>query len=697
VDNHDGQLPGSGVAVVCVDTETLEGQQLPHVIYRSGFYAIHANKFNESGEFVVRYTVSDDAANQGATTRTITVQAQASASSGGDSGGGAVVASVVVILVLLAAVGAFVYKRQQDRDGRARSASASNKRITVPPGSAGLTHFISPAFNAGTPRPPPPEKWYHGTINRVEAEARLQATPTKEGVFLLRSRGNGADGEYAISVKNGGKIVHYTATVPFDRSSALLVQGKPTSVEFGSSISDVLAHLRDKQPGFPIASGLRVPAAVPTPNQKKLAELVQLNGTLATYQRMSQEPAKYNISTAYELDHSGLYYPIFVAPSWIHAGIPLYARDRLPNGSVRFVHIDPADVGPAASLFVLVKHEDLPFHLGIDNYSGPDKSSEPVLYSSPISGVGQTGPDGVIYSAVNVGATTHTTTGESDVLYSAVNTGGAVNPLHASQIGESGVLYSAVNAGTVTPLQGAEPIETGLLYSALDHADGEEDIVYSALAVESAMDDSGVLYSAMDVGAPLSTTSPAVPTRASPPAPASDVLYSPVVVPAPSIEVGVKTTHREAHAAKQSKSMPPKIEPRMADAAGTPLPPKRGTSLRLDQAAAPTGADWLHTVNRGEAENLLTAAGKEDGLYLIRPKGKSFVLSIVLRGRFVHRLIESDGKGGFLVDKVEDDWGSTVPEVAAKLEGLMMRKHALNQCRQLFVSDLAYIGAGDEC
>jgi hypothetical protein len=135
----------------------------------------------------------------------------------------------------------------------------------------------------------------------------------------------------------------------------------------------------------------------------------------------------------------------------------------------------------------------------------------------------------------------------------------------------------------------------------------------------------------------------------------------------------------------------------MADAAGTPLPPKRGTSLRLDQAAAPTGADWLHTVNRGEAENLLTAAGKEDGLYLIRPKGKSFVLSIVLRGRFVHRLIESDGKGGFLVDKVEDDWGSTVPEVAAKLEGLMMRKHALNQCRQLFVSDLAYIGAGDEC
>jgi hypothetical protein len=57
--------------------------------------------------------------------------------------------------------------------------------------------------------------------------------------------------------------------------------------------------------------------------------------------------------------------------------------------------------------------------------------------------------------------------------------------------------------------------------------------------------------------------------------------------------------------------------------------------------------------------------------YLIRSKGDGFAMSIVLKGRFVHRLIELDpepdltGKQEWIVDKMRGDWGSTIPEVCA--------------------------------
>ena len=49
-------------------------------------------------------------------------------------------------------------------------------------------------------------------------------------------------------------------------------------------------------------------------------------------------------------------------------------------------------------------------------------------------------------------------------------------------------------------------------------------------------------------------------------------------------------------------------------------------------------------------------------------------MSIVLKGRFVHRLIEPDtsspNKSRWIVDKVPGDWGNTVLEVCSAANGL---------------------------
>ena len=60
-----------------------------------------------------------------------------------------------------------------------------------------------------------------------------------------------------------GKMVHYTATVPHDRHTALIVQNKPAPLEWGECVSDVIAHLRERQPGFSVAMGLKVRAYPP--------------------------------------------------------------------------------------------------------------------------------------------------------------------------------------------------------------------------------------------------------------------------------------------------------------------------------------------------------------------------------------------------------------------------------------------------
>jgi len=713
-DNHDGRLPVSSLPQ-CVDTETFTGTRESHVFYRTGFLTHLQNAFNESGTFIITYEVEDNQGNTGRASRNISILA-AAASSGATDGSGAIVASVVVVIILVVVVAAVLLKRRRDQEGRAlRSAKGSAKNAG---GAVSLTHFVSPAFNAAAARPPPREMWYHGHINRNEAEDRIMAMNIKDGVFLLRSRGKG-DGEYAISLRVGGRIVHYTVTVPLDRSSALVIQGKPTPPTFGSCISDIIAHLREKQPGFPVATGLRVAASIPTPNRTKLVQMVQRRGTETAYNIMTADPTNHSVSSGFVLDHSGLYYPIFVAPAWVHAGIPLYACDRFPDGSSKFTQVDPACVGPAVPLFIMVKHQDLPHHLDMKNDKPSTDDDGPVMYSSVLTGgVGQSGPDGVVYSAVDVGP--------AQV---------------APGANESGVLYSAVDVGG-GPAQ--VPGDAGLIYTSPFGTNSEEGIVYSSVDIGGAtMDDSGVTYTDVSIGGPRRVQPIHQPLPTS-----DDVVYSEVSTGAAVQPPAIHAHEAEAHlytnvnggAAPGGGGAAPVLGPRAPaalvprpsarhagakDATPSRQPPKKQGTAPLHSAGArqTNGAgkgerpkslrlstnedtDWLHDVNRGEAEARLTAAGKVDGMYLIRPHrrqapkptvGKACVLSIVLRGRFVHRLIEPTAAGGFTVDKVDDNWGTTLAEVTSKLEQQMMRKHALNQCRQLLVSDLSAIGAEPEC
>ena len=94
-------------------------------------------------------------------------------------------------------------------------------------------------------------------------------------------------------------------------------------------------------------------------------------------------------------------------------------------------------------------------------------------------------------------------------------------------------------------------------------------------------------------------------------------------------------------------------------------------------------------MDRTKAESILLSEGGTDGLYLIRPKGGAHAMSIILRGRFVHRLIEAQPGGKFVVDRQAGNWGSNLTEVVQVLEQEMKDKHGLSSTRAVLRTAVA--------
>ena len=63
-----------------------------------------------------------------------------------------------------------------------------------------------------------------------------------------------------------------------------------------------------------------------------------------------------------------------------------------------------------------------------------------------------------------------------------------------------------------------------------------------------------------------------------------------------------------------------------------------------------------------------------------RPRGDagdSHAFSVVLKSRFIHRLIEVDAQGTYTVDRQQGDWGSCLEEVVNTIEQTIASKHGL--------------------
>ena len=94
--------------------------------------------------------------------------------------------------------------------------------------------------------------------------------------------------------------------------------------------------------------------------------------------------------------------------------------------------------------------------------------------------------------------------------------------------------------------------------------------------------------------------------------------------------------------------------------------------------ADPLNAPWMHDVDRAEAERRLQAASGRDGLFLVRPKGQSYAISIMIKGRAVHRLIEQRTAGVFTVDRISGDWGNELADVVEAISSEVRAKHNIN-------------------
>jgi hypothetical protein len=89
---------------------------------------------------------------------------------------------------------------------------------------------------------------------------------------------------------------------------------------------------------------------------------------------------------------------------------------------------------------------------------------------------------------------------------------------------------------------------------------------------------------------------------------------------------------------------------------------------------AEPAAPWLQNATRDEAVSRLR--GHTDGTFLVRLRdATSHAYSVNIKGKVVHKLIAKDLRGGYLVDKVAGDWGSTLEAVVGIISSQLNFKH----------------------
>jgi hypothetical protein len=672
VDNFDGRIDAPCVYYnASIDTQRTNG-----TVYRQNFDYWNETRFRVLGEFNVTYFVVDTNGNTGTANRTFSVSSAIEASEATDGiGGGGIAGIVIVVLLMVVLVPVAVVAMQR------RKLQQSKSGVTGP--SNGMTEFKSPVFAEAAAMPPPPESWFHGDIDRTLAEERLRgAADSVDGVYLVRTRNsNSHSASYALSMLIDGRIIHYALSIPQDGQAPLLIQNVPTLHEWGTCLHDIIATLYHVQQGCTVTSGLRTPVPIPS-SARDIASMYGPSTASEVYRKITLSPSLYTLSTAFEIERDGIFYRIFVPPDRVPVEVMLYTAKR--SAAKEFEIVDRAAVDPWTPVYVRVTPEQLRGLVGATASDDDYDSFDPTKFAPSAVGGNRSrmaAPGEVIYDS-NGQVASDQPLPPSGAMYTTVSKGTAfaipqADDDHSVSFGnvatpadEGGVMYSSIvvtqprSAGS-TDFAGFEDFNESndgdVVYSAVDHSNGaiDVDVMYSAVDHNNgatrigvtANDGTDIIYSAVD-------HAPAV--RGAIPAENGDVVYSAVAhdsaAPAP-VMAG-------------SGAMYAAVD-------------KRGGNRGARPAALPKPSppEWLHTVNRVEAEAILLEAGGSDGLYLVRPKDPGYAMSIILRGRFVHRLIEPKPNGQFVVDRQGGDWGTTLSDVVLHLENEMRQKHGLNSVR----------------
>jgi hypothetical protein len=114
-----------------------------------------------------------------------------------------------------------------------------------------LAHFQAqaPARGADGESLPQPARWYHGKIDRHEAESRLKATEHTTNVFLVRSKES--DGEFALSILSQGRAIHYVVSLPETADGPITLNKKVGNPLFPSRhVTPPSCHVKACQVGM---------------------------------------------------------------------------------------------------------------------------------------------------------------------------------------------------------------------------------------------------------------------------------------------------------------------------------------------------------------------------------------------------------------------------------------------------------------
>eukprot|EP00040_Diaphanoeca_grandis_P021885 m.116912 g.116912 ORF g.116912 m.116912 type:complete len:2149 (-) comp28545_c0_seq1:240-6686(-) len=687
VDNHDAFA--NDCEDVNDDWQASDWTSNPAVVagkvHRKGYKARNLTSFSNATNFNITYIVIDSSGNVNALVRQVQV-AQKSTSVVGMSPGGTAGIVIFMLILIAVAVAGFVYYQRRE------NSTMANK--SGPP----VFEFSSPGFVTASEPPPPLEMWFHGDIERSEAEDRLRASGALDGMYLVRTRATNGN-SFALSLVVNQKIIHYALSIPSDGSSPLLIQGVPTPPDWGSCLHDIMSTLKQHHPDCTIPTDLQTPAPVPGP-PREVVDLYdrEINGTNAApssvYAELTSSSKRYKLGEPFILTADGVFYQIFVPKDRVHASIPLFTRQRSPTalGDDTFTLIKRSKIQPWTPIYVRVEPEHLAPSLSIElpeeevfaSYSQPHSATTDIDSEIVYANVNTADDDQtVIYSLVaNTNNRGESMSGfgddaaiTSDVMYSAMEFDGFSVPVYNPQApvadtftdDDSGLIYTSISHKD-------GPADDDLVYTAIEHGNSPSDAVYAAPEKQKTkhLADQQLIYTATQEAPP--TADPRSITQDV----YSAVQKKPEGKKHKYVNIMQDGSKNNADDGSNVLALPPKQTKTPANryVKNPTNPQPNRMSLKLEQK--PEEPSWIHHVERSEAEKRLNNAGGFDGHYLVRPKGVGYAMSIVLRGRFVHRLIEEQPDGSYLVDRQAGNWGNTLAKVVETLASEMQKKHNLS-------------------
>eukprot|EP00051_Salpingoeca_urceolata_P023492 m.399094 g.399094 ORF g.399094 m.399094 type:complete len:2697 (-) comp20111_c4_seq17:16-8106(-) len=468
------------------------------------------------------------------------------------------------------------------------------------------------------------QRWYHGCINRKEADKRLQGL--SDGAFLLRKKPD-KEGQYVLCVVQDSTTEHLALLT---EQGGFSLQQRDLQGPWAVNVVSVIGHLRTVAEE-PLSAPLGEPVLVPD------------------YENTAPAPTKVLDENVYEVTADDVYAPLTqdVQALLGALGTDLFVRDPKSGtlvstgsatGSVLYSEL--SEEGPTC-LYAKVKKSDAAKHLG-----GPFAA-----YTK--RGAGFVPVDG---------DASNTSSDEAEALYAAVSKGNQ----------QVYVPWSLLMKQQLERQQ-QHPVGDSL-YEAVD-----QETTYESVDMAGQQ-----LYEPVTDG----PSSPASATSSPPPTPGAsgggasgakgnksnkgikgtsgngvldqlrslpEALGAQQAVP-PSNGINSRSASLSLHTTNKSATLG-----------------KRRNLTASEGDGSGTTPPWLHGIlSRQHAEKRIKDAGHKPGMFLVRQKdrtAKAFAMSMVKGDKIVHHLIEKNKDGGFVLDRKDHVACTALEEVVAELRG----------------------------